>query len=313
MKRIFSRLGPAARHSIILLGVTGLFWFAWAFGSYQSVYLQSVGFTASNMGVLNAVSSAVTIASVSFWGMASDKIGSLRRVLILILTVGSLLYAMVPFIPTGLPVSPLLFTCLIPAMNFFRGSVATFNENLLVRNCNELRLNFGMLRGLGSLLFTVGSLLIAFILPKVGVSNTFWISGILMVPAILCVVLAREPNSRPSRGKPGKGGKGGMNLGELFKNKAYVSFLFFALIFYIASSCEGSFIPYFMGEIHVSTEQYGIILALRAFMEIPFLLFMVRLRQRFPLRVLVLGAPVLMALECLGFGTFAGSLPGMLV
>lgn len=310
MNRLLSRLGPAGRHSLILLGVTGLFWFAWAFGCYQSVYLQSVGFSASNLGVLNAASSAVTIASVSFWGMVSDRIGSIRRVLILVLAVGSALYAMVPLIPTGLPFSPLLFTVLIPALNFFRGSVATFDENLLVRNCNELRLNFGVLRGLGSLLFTVGSVLIAAVLPQVGVPNTFWISGLLMVPAIICVVLAREPNSKPSRGKDGKGG---MNLGELFKNKAYVSFLFFALVFYIAASCEGNFIPYFMGEVGVPSERYGILLALRAFMEIPFLLFMVRLRQKFPLRVLVLGAPVLMAVECLGFGLFANSLPGMLL
>lgn len=307
MNKILSRFGPAARHAVILVGVTGIFWFAWAFGCYQTVYLQNVGFTASNLGVLNAVSSAVTIASVSFWGMASDKIGSIRRVLILILSVGSLLYALVPFIPTGLPFSPLLFTCLIPAMNFFRGSVATFNENLLVRNCNELRLNFGVLRGLGSLLFTVGSIIIAAALPFVGVSNTFWISGLLMIPAVICVFLAREPNAKPARSK------GGMNLGELFKNKAYISFLFFALIFYIAASCEGNFIPYFMQAAGVPSEQYGIILALRAFMEIPFLLFMVRLRQRFPLRVLVLSAPVLMALECLGFGLFVHSLPGMMV
>ena len=309
MNKILSRFGPAARHSIILLGVTGLFWFAWAFGCYQSVYLQSVGFSASNLGILNAVSSAVVIASVSFWGMVSDKIGSIRRVLILILSVGSLLYALIPFIPTGLPYSPLLFTCLIPALNFFRGPVATFDENLLVRNCNELRLNFGVLRALGSLLFTIGSVWVAATLPKIGVQNTFWISGLLMVPAIICVILAREPNAKPSRGK----GKGGMNLGELFKNKAYISFLIFTLIFYIAANCEGGFIPYFLEEINISTEQYGIILALRAFMEIPFLLFMVRLRQRFPLRVLVLSAPVLMALECLGFGLFVHSLPGMMV
>lgn len=309
MKRILSRMGPAARHSVILVGVTGLFWFAWAFGCYQSVYLQSVGFSASNLGVLNAVSSAVIIGSVSFWGMVSDRIGSIRRVLVIILSVGSLLYAMVPFIPTGKPYSVLLFTCMIPALNFFRGSVATFDENLVVRNCNELRLNFGVLRGLGSLLFTIGSVIIACILPVVGVPNTFWVSGLLMIPAIICVILAREPNARP---RP-KGTKGGMNLGELFKNRAYVSFLFFALIFYIAASCELNFIPYFMRAAEIPSEQYGIILALRAFMEIPFLVFMVRLRQRFPLRVLVLAAPVLMALECLGFGLFVHSMPGMLL
>jgi len=309
MKRIFSRLSPAARHSIILVGVSGLFWFAWSFGCYQTVYLQSIGFTASNLGVLNAISSAVIIAAVSFWGMVSDKIGSLRRVLILILAVGSFLYAMVPFIPTGYSFTPLLLTAYIPLLNFFRGCVATFDENLIVRNCNELRLNFGVLRGLGSLLFTVGSLIIAALLPVVQVRNTFWISGLLMVPAIICIILAREPNAKPARSRE----KGGIKLGELFKNKAYVSFLFFGLIFYIAASCEGNFIPYFMKDVGVDSQQYGILLALRALMEIPFLLFMVRLRRKFPLRVLVLGAPVLMAIECLGFGLFAKTLFGMLI
>ena len=310
MNRILSRMGPAARHSIILVGVSGLFWFAWSFGCYQTVYLQSVGFTASNLGVLNAISSAVIIAAVSFWGMVSDKIGSIRKVLILILVAGSTLYALVPFLPADKPYSVLLLTAFIPALNFFRGSVATFDENLVVRNCNELRLNFGVLRGLGSLLFTIGSLWIAAILPSVQVRNTFWISGLLMIPAVFCIFIAREPNAKPARSKSSKGG---MNLSELFKNKAYVSFLIFGFIFYVAASCEGNFIPYFMIEAGVPSEKYGILLALRAFMEIPFLLFMVRLRRKFPLRILVLGAPALMAVECLGFGLFARSLPGMLI
>src|SRR5699024_1856280 len=44
----------------------------------------------------------------------------------------------------------------------------------------------------------------------------------------------------------------------------------------------------------------------------PFLLLMVRLRRRFPLQVLVIFSPLLMAMECLGFALFARNLPGML-
>lgn len=310
MNRILSRMSPALWHSIILVGVTGLFWFAWSFGCYQTVYLQSIGFTASNLGVLNAISSAVIIGAVSFWGMVSDKIGSIRKVLILILVVGSALYALVPFLPADKPYSVLLLTAFLPALNFFRGSVATFDENLVVRNCNELRLNFGVLRGLGSLLFTIGSLWIAAILPSLQVRNTFWVSGLLMIPAVICIFFAREPNSKPVRSKSSKGG---MNLGELFKNKSYVSFLVFGFILYVAANCEGNYIPYFMIEVGVPSEEYGILLALRAFMEIPFLLFMVHLRRKFPLRILVLVSPVLMAVEPLGYGLFARSLAGMLI
>lgn len=310
MKRLFSRLNTHTRQAIVLVGVNGLFWFAWAFGCYQAVYLQGVGFSASTMGVVNALSSVVGIASVAFWGMASDRIGSLRKVLITVLVCGSLMYAMIPLVPVQLNGSPILLMCYVPAVCFFRSSMSPYAENLLVRNCNELGLNFGVLRGLGSFLFTVGSLIIAAWLPSLGVQNTFWVTGLFMLAPIVMAFFAREPATKaPAK----KGEKRSMNLGELFKNKAYVAFLGFGFIFYIAVACEGNFLPYYMASIGVDSKRYGLILALRATMEIPFLLFMVRLRRKFPLRMLVLGAALLMGIECLGLGLLANSLPTMLL
>ncbi len=310
MKRLFARMGPGARQALNLVGLNGIFWFAWAFGCYQTVYLQQEAhFSASQLGLLNAVSSAVAIASVAFWGMVSDRIGSLRKVLITVLAGGCALYAVTPLLPADLPLSPLLFTVFLPLVNFFRGSQSTFAENILVRNCNELRLNFGMLRSAGSFLFTVGSLIIAALLPTVGVKNTFWISGLLMIPVVIFTVFAREPNSR----KPKNGEKQKLNPGELFRNRAYVMLLVFAFFFYIAVSCEGNFIPYFMESQKIPSERYGVVLAYRALLEIPFLLLMVKLRSRFSLRNLVAVSALLMAVECLGFGLIAHTLPAMLL
>lgn len=307
MKRIFSRLDFGARQALLLVGVNGLFWFAWAFGCYQTVYLQKIGFSASQLGLLNAISSGVGIASVSFWGMVSDRIGSLRKVLIAILVSAGVLYALTPVIP---PI-PVVLMAFLPAVNFFRGSSSTFAENILVRNCNELRLNFGMLRSAGSFLFTVGSMAISFLLPTIGVENTFWITGVFMIPVVIFTIFVREPNARPAPPKGEKKEK--LNPGELFRSRAYVMFLVFTFLFYIAASCEGNFIPYFMNSAGVSSESYGVLLAYRALLEIPFLVLMVRLRRRFPLRSLVAAAPLLMSLECLGFGLFANSLPTMIL
>ena len=309
MKRLFSRLDYGAKQALILTGVNSIFWFAWAFGSYQTVYLQQVGFTASQLGLLNALTSAFSIASVAFWGMVSDRSGSLRKVLITVLIGGCGLFALIPMIPTGLPYSTGLFLCLIPLVYFFRGSMSTYAENILVRNCNELHLNFGILRSVGSFLFTVGSVIIALALTTVGVANTFWLSGVLTIPVVVLTILAREPNAKPG----GKDKKNKLNLGELFQNKAYVSFLVFGFLFYIAVNCEGSFLPYFIADAGIPSEQYGIVLAYRALLEIPFLILMVRLRQKFPLRVLVMVSAVLMAIEGLGLGFWANSLPSMLV
>ena len=209
--------------------------------------------------------------------------------------------------------SQLLLMCLVPVVNFFRASSSPFAENILVRNCNELGLNFGVLRSLGSFLFTIGCMIISAWLPSLGVRNTFWVSGLLMLIPIVLTFFAREPQAKaPAKKGAGEKGKPGLNLGELFQNKAYVAFLVFGFIYYTAAACETNFIPYFMQSVGIDSEQYGILLGYRALLEIPFLLLMVRLRRKFPLRVLVLGATLLMSMECLGFGLFAQSLPGML-
>ncbi len=312
MKRFFSRLDYRGKQALNQAGLCGIFWFAWAFGCYQTVYLQEIGFSASQLGLLNAISSGVAIVSVAFWGMVSDKLGSLRKVLITLLVCGSALYALTPLLPAGYAFSPLLLTAFLPAVNFFRGSIATFSENLLVRNCNELRLNYGMLRGAGSFLFTVGSLIISSLLPTVGVNNTFWLTGALMIPAVVLALFAREPAAKPTKsGEKEKAEK--LDLGRLLHSRSYLMFLVFTFFFYLAACSESTFIPYLMSEIGVPSQQYGVLLGYRALLEIPFLLLMVRLRRRFSLRSLIVCAAVLMAVECLGFGLFANGLGLMLL
>lgn len=89
MRHLFSRLDANTKQALNLGSLSGFFWFAWAFGCYQTVYLQSIGFSASQLGLLNSIASGVGIASVAFWGMVSDRMGSLRKVLVIILAAGA--------------------------------------------------------------------------------------------------------------------------------------------------------------------------------------------------------------------------------
>ena len=307
--RFSPRLPNGGRQALILTGANSLFWLAWSFSSYQTVYLQEVGFSASQLGLLNALTSGVSIASLAFWGMVSDRIRSLRKVLITLLVGGAVLFALIPAIPTGLPSSPLLLLTLIPVVYFFRGSMSPYAENLLVRNANELRLNYGLLRSVGSFLFTAGGLAITALLPLVGVPSTFWLSGVMMIPVVILTLLAREPNAQPAQSVP----KEKLDLSQLFRNKSYVAFLVFGFLFYTAANCEASFFPYFIQGVGVPTDRYVVVLSYRAFLEIPFLLLMVKLRRRFSLGRLVVAAAVLMAVECVFLGLFANSLMSILL
>lgn len=119
-----------------MAGLNGIYWFAMSFSCYQAVYLQNEGFSASSWDFKRACFGSGH--SVRFLLRYDQRQNRLRqRILVMILTTGVGLYALIPLIPTGLPVSPVLFLIFIPLINFFRGSMTNFTDNILVRNCNS--------------------------------------------------------------------------------------------------------------------------------------------------------------------------------
>ena len=273
-------LSPEMAETLRLAGVQGIFWAAMAVGNYQTVYLQSIGFPATDFGLLNAIACAVAIFAMTFWGTVSDRIGSVRKIVILTLTLGCGLFIFVPLIPTEQSYSTLLFLILIPIINFFRVPMSPFVDNLTVRNCAEHRLNYGMVRSSGSLLFAIaGVITVNALIPAAGVPSTFWVMGIVMIPAIVLTYFCFEPQS----GKRVK--KSAAGAGVLLKNYAYMAFLIFAFFFQMAAAFEGNFLTYYMADIQIDTVNLGLILSVRAMMEIPFLFFIGRLRRLFENRL----------------------------
>ena len=177
-------LSPEMAETLRLAGVQGIFWAAMAVGNYQTVYLQSIGFPATDFGLLNAIACAVAIFAMTFWGTVSDRIGSVRKIVILTLTLGCGLFIFVPLIPTGQSYSTLLFLILIPIINFFRVPMSPFVDNLTVRNCAEHRLNYGMVRSSGSLLFAVaGVITVNALIPAAGGASLLLGVGVVMFSA----------------------------------------------------------------------------------------------------------------------------------
>ena len=95
-----------------------------------------------------------------------------------------------------------------------------------------------------------------------------------------------------------------MGTGELFKNRRFVTFLIFGFFFYVGTAFESNFLPYLMTSIEIDSTNIGLVLSVRALMEIPFLYFIVKLRRRFQLRYLIMLAAVFMGVECLLLGFF---------
>ena len=283
----FPAVTPQNSEALRLAVVQGTFWASMAVGGYQTVYLQNNGFPAAQFGLLNAIACAVAIVAMTFLGMVSDRIGGVRKIVMLTLSLGVSLFALIPLIPSGQPYSALLFLIIIPVVNFFRAPMSAFVDNITVRNCAENSLNYGTIRSSGSLWFAVAGILADnLLIPALGVGSTFWAAAIVMIPAIVLVFFCREPQSG------GRTKKSRMGTGELFKNRRFVTFLIFGFFFYVGTAFESNFLPYLMTSIEIDSTNIGLVLSVRALMEIPFLYFIVKLRRRFQLRYLIMLAAV---------------------
>lgn len=301
----------ANRDLTVLIGLNGLFYFAWAWGSYQTVYLQECGMSSSDIGILNAVSSVVAIFASTFWGMISDRINSIKKTIIINFICLTTTVAILPMLPAAARYASVMFIIHCAIITFSRSPSFTLMDNITVRNCNNMGLNYGAIRSVGSLTYTLGSILVSALMPFMGVRNTFVISACLMLPTIGCVLLTADPKVAVLKGK--KAGPDKESFKKLFKSYYYVTFLIFTALYFIPRTSEYSFLSYFMEEQGIPLDNYGFIMAVRAGLEIPFLFFISKIRKKIHLRTLIVIASCFIACECLGLGLLTDSFAEVLL
>ena len=287
-----------------------VYWFVMAIGNYQTVYLQSRGYTATTIGLINAVLSAVTIMATPVWGMISDRIRSIRRVFLLTLIVGSVLFAFIPAI-IGLPVlsAPLMLVYL-SLVYFFRNPANAMMDNWLVRYSNQKGVDYGSIRSFGSLGYAICGVLIAGAVSSFGTAWTFPVCSAMM--ALVVAMSLRTDDAKPVAPATGAPAREAFNPLTLFKNYYFTTFLAFSLLLYIVINSAAAFLPYLLEEVGVSSSRYGVITAYMATLEIPMLLAARPLRRRAPLYALCIASGFSYAAACLLLGTCAHSL-GMIV
>ena len=285
------------------------FWFAIAFGGYVVVYLQSIGYNATKVGIVNALTSAVGIFATPFWGMISDKTRSTRRVLLVLLTTSIVLFTLIPASTSHSVFGISLVFLAVPIACFFRNPSISLLENWVVHNSAKRRLNYGAIRGFGSIGYAIVAISISFILPKIGVASTFYLTPIFTIPVIVLIFSVKEEHL--DAGENGAEKKTlslrEMNLPSLFRNFHYVTFLIFAFGLSITMFTSFSFLPYLLSSVGVNSAMVGILTGYRAIIEVPMLLLLKPLRRKFPLYYLLLCAGVIFAIESLLYGYVATS------
>ncbi len=290
-----------SRVMIRLCLLIAVFYIAWAFAQYQTVYLQGKGMSSSYIGTLNAISSMLAIFATTLWGIIADRINSIKKTFIIVSIGSGVLYGLIAFLPADFRYAALMFMIYCPLANFMKSPMYIQMDNFTIRTCAAHRINYGAVRSIGSLTFSLSSVLLsAWVIPRYGVPSTFVLFFVLVLITIGITLRIPDPVVEKRNGQKPK-----LDPKVLFRNYFYVTFLIYAFIVYIAFGAEFSFFSYYLADKGIKITNLGLVLALRAIMEMPMLLIMQKLRHKFPLKWLILTASCLIGLECLGLGIIA--------
>jgi PPP family 3-phenylpropionic acid transporter len=293
VQRIIRTAASLDRRHWLFSGVELTFWFATACTGFLTMYLQSLGMSSSEVGVITAANSAAAVVAAPIWGAISDKIRSIRKVLMLCLVIGAITWASIPLASQVVVSGMMLSTAVIPMGCFFRNPAGSLKDSWVVQNANIHHLNYGAMRLWGSISYAVMSMSLSAVVPHIGVQWTFYLYGITIIPLLFLCVYIKDDGTAKKRLSFKE-----MHFGRIFRNYYFVTFTIFAILMSVPVSTASSFLPYLIENVGGDTSQIGIILGYKALLEVPMLFLMVRLRMRFSLPVLLGSVAFLQTLEC---------------
>ena len=274
-------------------GVELFFWAAMAGSSMTAMYLQSQGMTAGEVGTISSFLAFVGIFAPPFWGMVSDKMRSVKRVLILLIIVSALVWLLTPVAVTYISVAMVWIP--LPIFRFFNGPTNALLDSWIVRAANnDRRMSYGTIRMFGSLGFAIFAILYTFLIQNLSINVIFIGYAIAAIPMLVIVGTMKDDNQSKRAMSMKELGSG---IKQLMKNFPYVSFLIFNVALYMPVNASFTFLTFLLESIGEDPALLGAIVGIKALLEIPLLLLSGKLIKKFPIPRLLIAAACVYALE----------------
>lgn len=251
-----------------------LFWiyvFAFAgqavFNTYINLYMSSIGFSASQIGVIVSISTVILFVAQIVLGVISDKIQVKNRVvqgLYFVCTIVALcFYASKQYwVVFGL----------FAAFNAFFVPIMPLNDNITLQLLEKSKWDYGIVRMGGTIGYAVTVLVVGFIL-RDEYGQIFWMIGLCM---LLCLLLS----TRAEKVKLPKEEKKKVSYKEILKNHNLIGLLVFNLVFSLGVNLFNNYYPLYFVTIGGDSSYVGLMMFASAVAEIPCLLIIHKIVRR---------------------------------
>ncbi len=257
-----------------------------AASGYFSIYLNSIGYDKLQIGMLTAFASLCALVLQPYIGSIADRSKSKNLMLI-----GLLLVSAVAMAVLGLSKLFWYIFLIYTLLTVVRNAEHSLVDSITLEYTTANRIVYGPIRIMGC----IGYAVMAFIAGAIAnrsPSDTFLLyAGTAVATA---VVVCFTP---PSRGTQ-TGAK--VNPMLIFKNKTLLLYTIFALVISMTKSFYFLFFSVYLTDtLGGSASDYGVILSIAAFTEIPFIFFLDKLIGRFGAKTVMVCAAALETLRWL--------------
>lgn len=227
--------------------------------SFFPLYFSSKGYSNLQIGVIYSIGPFIGIAANLFWGFASDKLQTIRKVLLVILS-GQLLTTIVL---SQIDALAWLYVAMT-VYNFFHTPLTGLNDSLTLLSIRGSRRSYASFRVWGSLGFAFSSVVFGTVLHGVGIGHTLHFTIGTIALSLVLAFLLKERNGGKSAAP--------VRMSGFFRIVRQPSLLLFlALIFTMsfAHRTNDGFLALTLRELGASDTTIGLAWMASALSEVP--------------------------------------------
>jgi PPP family 3-phenylpropionic acid transporter len=266
------------------LGYVALYTAVGALYPYIPIYYSSLGLDVGAIGLLAAIFSAAGMLGSPLWGVAGDRLGRSRAVLLIPAGLAALAFGALA-VARGMWVVGIAAA----AASFAMSGVSPVLDARALETVRDDRSRFGRLRVWGSISFIASALFVGWLADWAGIRSLF----IVLIPALLVTgvigIGLRSQSAEPTLPRLS-------SLAVVFRSSLLMRFLAAALVVWTANAAINAFFSVYLVQIGAAPTLVGWAWAIGAAVEVPLMVAFPVLSRRLGLeRLIVIGAAFFVA------------------
>lgn len=226
---------------------------------FITVFFGEKGLSFSEIGIVFAASSLVSVAFQPIWGYVTDKYSTKKS---MILTVGLISGAAILLLPISRGFIMVLVGIIIYMI--FQSSICSITDAYCYDIIDKVKgFQYGQIRLMGSLSYAIFALLVGIIVKEQGINSSFYLYALLIGAASL--VLFTIPYKGKSTGNHIKG----KDIYTILSNKRFMVLITAACFINISLGANGSYIAILIKSTGGDVTKIGMLWFILAISELP--------------------------------------------